>query len=184
MPPDFIQHITFKVDKGSALFTFQMEMFPAFSIVFDILIAGAFAFAEYIFSDSPLSRQFFQMPVDRGLPDTRSFIGKIPRRLINRNMPAAQRLKVIKDTFPLPGGIICRAIMFHARTVADRFYIVNMKMNVVFIFGMSHRENVSVPARLEARPPNQIFIFFSSSFHAAYVWFALDYSRKKSVWRV
>jgi hypothetical protein len=136
MPPDFIQYITFKMDEGSAYFTFQVEMFPAFGIIFDILITGAFAFAENIFSDFPLPRQFFQMPVDRGLSDPRSFIGKIPRRLINRNMPAAQRLKVIKDPFPLPGGIIYRAIMFHAGTVSDRSFFVNMKMNAVFIFGI------------------------------------------------
>jgi hypothetical protein len=113
MPPDFIQRITFKVDKGSAFFTFQVEMFPAFGIVFDILITGAFAFTEYIFSDFPLLREFFQMPVDRGLPDMFPHVDEMPRRLIDRNVPAAQRLKVIQNTFPLAGGIICRAAVFH-----------------------------------------------------------------------
>jgi hypothetical protein len=115
MPPDFIQHLTFKVDKGSAFFTFQVEMFPAFRAVTGILITGAFSVIEYIFAEFPLLREFFQMPVDRGLPYAFPLIGEKPGRLIHRNVPAPQGLKIIQDPFSLAGTVIRRTAVFHNR---------------------------------------------------------------------
>jgi hypothetical protein len=133
MPPDVIQRVTFKVDKGSAFFTFQVEMLPAFRAVTGILITGAFAFVEYVFAEFPLLRQFFQVPVDRGLPYAFPLAGEKAGRLIHRNVPAPQGLKVIQNAFPLAGTVIRRAAVFHDGTVSEPFIIVNMKMNVIFI---------------------------------------------------
>jgi hypothetical protein len=133
MPPYSIQRVTFKVDKDSALFTFQVEMFPAFRAVIHILITGAFAFVEYVFAEFSLLSQFFQMPVNRGLPDSFPLTGEKPGRLVYRYVPAPEGLKIIQNTLPLAGSIIRRTAVFHDGTVSEPLVPVNMKMNVIFI---------------------------------------------------
>jgi hypothetical protein len=84
-----------------------MKMIPAFSRVY-VLVTGAFAFIQHIFADLPPGRQFFEMPVDGGLPDDLFGILKMAYYLIDRDMAALKGLHVIEDMLSLAGVVICR----------------------------------------------------------------------------
>jgi hypothetical protein len=113
MPPDLFQQIAVLVDKAAADFALQVKMFPALPASSGILVTGAFAAACGVFTDLPLGRQFFKMPVDSGLPDGLLRAGKVPRYLVNRYMAAAQGLHIVEDALSLPGVIICRTPLSH-----------------------------------------------------------------------
>jgi hypothetical protein len=84
-----------------------MKMIPAFYLVY-ILVTGTFSVTQDVLADLPPGRQFFEMPVDGGLPDGVFGILKMAYYLVDRNMAAPKGLHVIEDTLSLPGVIICR----------------------------------------------------------------------------
>jgi hypothetical protein len=113
VPFNFIQKIAVHVDEGAAAFAFQVKMFPATGLVIYVLVTGAVAVIQGIFTDPPLGRHFFKMPVNGGLSDYLFRILKMTRYLINRYMIPLQGFQVIKDALSLPGMVICRTFTRH-----------------------------------------------------------------------
>jgi hypothetical protein len=98
------------------------------------------------------------VPVDRGLPYAFPLAGEKAGRLIHRNVPAPQGLKIIQNTLPLAGSVIRRTAMFHDGTVSEPLMIVNMKMNVIFILGVKTRA-LPKPRGFETAPAIIFLVF-------------------------
>jgi hypothetical protein len=131
--PDFLQKIAVLMDKDAAAFAYQVKMFPAKGLAVHVLVTGAFAVAQHVFTDGPLRRQLFKVPVDGGLADVLIRAGKVPGHAAYRYVAASLGSYILEDPFPLPGTVVCRTFTNHGSFIADCGKIVNMKMNVVFI---------------------------------------------------
>jgi hypothetical protein len=49
-------------------------------------------------------------------------------------MAVPQGPHIIEDIPPLPGTVVCRTFTLHDGTIADPVILVNMNMNIIFIF--------------------------------------------------
>jgi hypothetical protein len=111
---DSVQHTAIRVDKAAAYITLQMEMFPALAVIVYVLITGACTPVQHVFADIPLGRQFFEVPVDGGLPYKRSRVLKMTPYLSGCYMAAPKGLHVIKNTLTLAGAVIRRTFIPHS----------------------------------------------------------------------
>jgi hypothetical protein len=117
--PYSFQEIAVRVDKGAATFTEQVKMFPAGPLAVHILITGAFAVSQRIFTDDSLRRQPFEVPVDGGLPDIPLPAGKVADQAAYRYMAVPQGSYVIENILPLPGMVVCRTFTHGGLFIPD-----------------------------------------------------------------